>query len=374
MNRYNLGLPFSKCSDPACPQLLNLQRCAACKAVVYCSREHQASDRPRHKSSCAMVKRQLAAYEAEASTLQERICPDQHRHMLGATGNFTVSALSEMFTAIVGATTQVPRSYLQARFDLVTALLNIRTGEAVEAALGHATAMLHADRGDVMGVRSIVPTLLLRLGRDQEAYDFIKWYATVPHDRYKWGDPAEPFLNLSSQDATEELDDTALAKLSLEKLPLLAALVLLKVRLALDLANLTDFVAKRQDAAAAAGDEQDELQEKAQWVREEAMSDILHKRPDLVSRCGTSRGESLQESNRAQIEKLIAATSARNKHYWPALHDPTQYSHQSPTVYARGSREEVSLAFRETWYGWSETPQALDFVKALTAPGVIGSR
>ncbi|KAI6366491.1 hypothetical protein MCOR25_005138 [Pyricularia grisea] len=369
MNRYNLGLQFSKCSDPACPQVVNLQRCAACKAVVYCSRDHQASDRPRHKSSCAIVKKQIAAYEAESSTLRARVCPDQHGQVLGATANFTVSALSQMFTTIAGATTQVPRSYLQARSDLVTALLNIRTGEAVDAALGHAMAMLNADRGDVLGVRSIVPTLLLRLGRDQEAYDFIKWYATVPHDTYKWGDPAEPFLNLSNEDATEELDDMTIKNLIVEKLPFLAALVLLKVRLALDLANLTEFVAKRQNT----GSEEDELEAKMQWVREEAMSGILHNRQDLISRCGSSQGDALQESNKAQIKKLIAATSVRNKHYWPALHNPTQYSHGSPTVYARGSREEVILAFRETWYGWSETPQALDFIKALTSPDV-GSR
>ncbi|TLD11836.1 hypothetical protein PspLS_11335 [Pyricularia sp. CBS 133598] len=371
MNRYNLGLPFSKCSDPACPQVVNLQRCSACKAVVYCSRDHQASDRPRHKSSCILVKKQMVAYEAEASTLQARIDPGEYGQMLGAQANFGVRALSEMFTAIAGATTQVPRSYLQARFDLITALLNIRTGEAVEAALGHAMAMLNADRGDVLGVRSMVPTLLLRLGRDQEAYDFIKWYEKVPRETYRWGDPAEPFLNMTNEDATEEWDDMEMRRLSVEKLPFLASLVLLKVRLALDLANLTDFVTKQSQNA---GNEQDDLEAaKMQWVREEAMSGVLQNRPDLVSRCGSSQGEALQESNRAQIKKLIAATSTRNKHYWPALHNPTQYSHESPTVYARGSREEVILAFRETWYGWSETPQALDFIKALTAPGV-GSR
>lgn len=372
MNRWNLGLPFSKCGEPACPQVVNLQRCSACKAVVYCSRDHQAADRPQHKSCCVMVKKQMVAYEAEASKVRERIAPGEQGQVLGTQAtNFGVRALSEMFIAIAGSTTQVPRSYLQARFDLITALLNIRTGEAVEAALGHAMAMLHADRGDVLSVRSTVPTLLLRLGRDQEAYDFVKWYERVPRDTYRWGDPAEPFLNLTNEDVTEEWDDLALRRLGVDKLPLLTSLVLLKVRLALDLANLTDFVAKRRDA----GREEDDdlLGAKREWVREEAMSGVLHSRQDLVGACGSSRGEALQESNRAQIKKLIAATTARNKHYWPALHNPTQYSHESPTVYARGSREEVILAFRETWYAWSETPQALDYIKALTAP-VVGSR
>lgn len=74
---------------------------------------------------------------------------------------------------------------MSARLDLMTAILNLRNGEAVEAALARGLDMLRLCRGDNQGVRSKMPALYLRLGRDQDAFDFLKWYfvkATASYD------------------------------------------------------------------------------------------------------------------------------------------------------------------------------------------------
>ncbi|KAJ9144361.1 hypothetical protein NKR19_g6465 [Coniochaeta hoffmannii] len=65
---------------------------------------------------------------------------------------------------------------MSARNDLMTALLNIHTGEAIDADLAHGLDMLRLCRGDNLGVRDKISALYLRLGRDQDAFDFLKWY------------------------------------------------------------------------------------------------------------------------------------------------------------------------------------------------------
>ena len=64
-----------------------------------------------------------------------------------------------------------------------------------EAALSHLLDMLRLCRGDNMGVRDVVPGLFLQLGRDQEYYHFLKWWAaTGQYVDYDWGDMDEPYL------------------------------------------------------------------------------------------------------------------------------------------------------------------------------------
>ena len=74
------------------------------------------------------------------------------------------------------------RTYMRYRYALVEALLKIDTYAAVLAAHDHLMEMLYLCRGDNMGVRDTVPALKLRLRRDQECYDFLKWWYTTGQD------------------------------------------------------------------------------------------------------------------------------------------------------------------------------------------------
>lgn len=78
----------------------------------------------------------------------------------------------------------------------------------------------------------MVPALKLRLGLDQNCYDFLKWY--MSRDSKKdWDSPKLLYLNLQGQDIFEELPPN---KDSVwHDLNFTAALLLLKVRVALDL-------------------------------------------------------------------------------------------------------------------------------------------
>jgi hypothetical protein len=53
-----------------------------------------------------------------------------------------------------------------------------------------------------MGVRDLLPGLLLRLGKDQECYDFCQWYVTTgQRGDYDWGDMDLEFLDVKDVDS-----------------------------------------------------------------------------------------------------------------------------------------------------------------------------
>ncbi|KAL8976145.1 MAG: hypothetical protein Q9205_007795, partial [Flavoplaca limonia] len=84
------------------------------------------------------------------------------------------------------------------------AILEIKTLDAVSSAAEHVRDMLRLNRSDNMGVRDMLPALYVRLGRDQDAYDFIKWNGTTGSSRYyDWGNMDLPYLDVVDADVFE---------------------------------------------------------------------------------------------------------------------------------------------------------------------------
>ncbi|KAJ4224928.1 hypothetical protein NW757_014307 [Fusarium falciforme] len=87
-----------------------------------------------------------------------------------------------------------------------------------------------------MGLRDIVPAMMLRLDLDQECYDFVKWWATCdPDGHYDWGDMTLPHLNIRGADVLENADFFG------DKYPALnhvVAILMLKLKLLVDIRNL----------------------------------------------------------------------------------------------------------------------------------------
>jgi hypothetical protein len=238
---------------------------------------------------------------------------------------------------------------MSARFDMMSAILNVRTGEAVQAALGHALEMLHLCRGDNQGVRSYVPALYLRLGRDQEAYDFIKWFAVVPDDKYEWYNTSLSYLDLHDQNAFEDVVENP----HFSNVAFTIALTLIKIRLMKDLEGLQSFLQKNPNATGEA---------RYDYIQEEAMSDILLKRPDAVA---LDNYQELISHLQAQILQLYKKVKEQNPHFWPGVQNPMLYAYDMPTAYSPGSREEAVLLFRQSWYSWSETEPAIQYIRGV---------
>ncbi|KAK7935657.1 hypothetical protein PG985_001152 [Apiospora marii] len=349
MNRMNLGLVFQICAQPGCKRRgSDLLMCGACRLVHYCGPEHQREHRPAHKTSCNLVKHTRAAAERAEAELRSPPADDPN----------PVDYFSEGVVGRFWGEFPETRPYMQSLYDRMTASLNLRTGEAVEYALATALELLRLCRGDNLGVRSQVPVLYLRLGRDQEAFDFLKWYAVRgTAGDYDWSDMAQPFLDLKGEDA---LEDVSTPFRRVVDLSFLASLTLLKARLMLDLIALAQHV---DEEKAKEGGRQLTYDDKMAWLREEALSDVLFTRRDVVDRDDYAP---LITDLSDQVARAYMLTAHHNKHYWPALNHPEKYSHALPTGYTWGSKEETVLAFRQTWYAWSECVPALETAKQFT--------
>ncbi|KAK6856142.1 hypothetical protein PG995_008293 [Apiospora arundinis] len=358
--RKNLGIAFQTCAQPGCGrQGPDLLQCGACRLVHYCGPEHQREHRPDHKVSCNLVKRAQAAATAAEAELRARPGDDL--------------APADVFTNGVGrfwGEFPATRPYMQALHDSITASLDIRTGEAVERALATSLEMLRLCRGDNQGIRSQVPMLYLRLGRDQEAFDFLKWYAVrgTAAD-YNWADMSQPFLDLKDEDAV--LEDISVPFKRVVDLSFLASLTLLKTRLMLDLVALAQHVEEEEKKTTTTTEKEGEetgrklsYEEKMEWLRNEALSDILLARRDIVDR---DNYRPLIRDVTEQVARAYQLTAHHNKHYWPSLSRPEKYARAMPQAYTWGSKEETVLAFRQTWYAWAECAPALDTVRQFAA-------
>ncbi len=175
---YGLG-------PPACAVCLvktGLKHCGGCRVVQYCGPAHQSAHRAAHRAVCTSISKSRKSLEDEEAALRDH--PGDP---------FLMPA--DVFTNGVGRFWGLygTRPYMRARFAAADALLKVNTKTAVEQALEHFTDMLRLCRSDNMGVRDIIPHLLLRLGREQECYDFLKWWAIIDDKdhydgHYDWGD------------------------------------------------------------------------------------------------------------------------------------------------------------------------------------------
>ncbi|KAF5686376.1 hypothetical protein FCIRC_2932 [Fusarium circinatum] len=209
--------------------------------------------------------------------------------------------------------------------------------------------MLRLCRGDNLGVRSQVPALYLRLGRDQEAYDFIKWYAVKGGSTYDWRDMSLPYLDLEGEDAFEAVIEKPLYYDVSFKM----ALTLIKIRLMKDLESLQGLLQKKANATG---------EERYDYLQEEAMSDILLQRADIVAR---DDYKDLIAELKRQVLQLYKMVKENNKHICPGIENPNLFAYDVLSIYSPGSREEAVLIFRQSWYSWSETEPAITYMRGI---------
>lgn len=237
------------------------------------------------------------------------------------------------------------RPYMRARYALIEAILKIRTHLAVVAALDHVTDCLRLCRGDNMGVRDFVPALLLRLGRDQECYDFVKWYATTgKRDDYDWGDMDEPYLDLKDADILESPQYLCTKYADLSNC---VTITLLKIRLLL--------------AVRAGSEGWKELLESSPTF------DLIvgDTRRNLTGDFETELAEEVAGLMKYQVKALYEAVDKANVHYWPALINPGRHLDARPPYHSRGTKEGMQMVLKQTYDAWRETPGAIEVIKAI---------
>jgi hypothetical protein len=311
--------------------------------MQYCSRDHQAADRTNHKPACNTVKKCRKQYDHEERALSAH------------PGDFMMQA--DPFTNSVGHFWGIleTRKYMRARYALVEAILKINTFVAVKSALDHLMDMLRLCRGDNLGVRDLVPSLLLRLDEDQKCYDFVKWWETSGQDsHYDWGDMSLPYLNIINANVFEPVDYLCG---QFPHLSFTVSITLLKIKLLLDLEGLrnSDVLAPKAP--------QEIIDKIKQYV---PRSTIISGDTKIMNRKVADQAKSIEELN-LQIEQLYETVRKTNKYFWLALLKPDGHLVARPELYSRGSVAEMQLVLQYSYMSWRETPGALDLIKAKTA-------
>lgn len=318
------------------------RRCVRCRVMFYCSREHQTEHYPTHKPACRGVSDAEDSADEEEEELRLKP-PDMFFP-------------ENVFETSVGHFWGIfeTRDYMRARFAVVEALQEIKTRDSVEMQLTHLRDLMRLCRSDNMGVRDMVPALMLRLGQDQNCYDFIKWYMTTgTRDDYDWGDMSLGFLDIKDADAFE-----AAAYLcgQWNALNHTIQATLLKVKLLLDLKALQNSVIAVGEKVPA--EILDGIQANI------LLSPIIAENKGILQR--RDHTEAIEKLT-AQINVLYKGVIKSNKHFWPALLKPGKHLGARPGVYSPGNVEEMQLSLMYNYDSWIETPGAIDVIKEISA-------
>lgn len=218
-NGHSMEMPMNpQCC--VCKKEKGLSRCVGCGVVFYCGRDHQTRNWPKHKSACKQIKTTKNKLDAETEILN--------------TAPRSLTLKEKPFENSVDHFWGIPetRNYMRARHAHTGALLQVKNRTAVQCALDHLLDMLRLSRKDNMGVRDLIPTLYIRLDKDQECYDFLKWWLIYPDDDYDWDDDNESYLDIKNANA---LENPAGFGKNYHSLAHFGMLYLLKVRMVLNI-------------------------------------------------------------------------------------------------------------------------------------------
>lgn len=323
-----------------------LSRCQACKVVSYCGRDHQIAHRELHKNDCNAIKNVLRKLDREEHRLRT-LPPDF----------FTPANLVEEQAGHFWGIMET-RGYMRARYAVVEALLRIKDQAAMKAAHEHLMDMLRLCRSDNMGLRYMVPAILIRLNLDQDCYDFCEWWSGVYHNAHYDSDDLEaPYLDIKDADVFAPPGTDSAKKYGC--------------------LSQTDHLGQCQTLhVPSSGTESYVLVGKVP-------EDILHlvQKQLLKDAVVRNREGMMQKSNQismlhdvqSQIKRLHATVDEQNHYLWPALLKPGKHLYARPPHTGPGTKYEMQLYLQYDHDSWVETPGALDVIWHLSGRHELSS-
>jgi hypothetical protein len=233
--------------------------------------------------------------------------------------------------------------------------------QGIEDALAVYFEILRLNIHDNQGARYLIPGLYMWLGRNQEAYDFLKGWALQAAGKPETKqieDPSLMYLHVKNADPTEGVD---LWTGRFLQLAFTSSIQLLKARLVIGLDLLLEYIKALPQGAPAASP-----REILASVRGQYCDDIIERLAETFVDAD-SIIKKRDEINKQMME-LFAATGTYNEHFWPMMLQPEERDFSTRSMgYTYGSREEAHLAFKYTYPAWCETPMALESVRATMA-------
>ena len=335
-----------QCSITSSKATLSL--CLGCRVVRYCCREHQVTDRPKHKDACNKIKK----YRTKVANEDDKI--------RNATPDFMTPA--NAFESNAGHFWGLihTRDYMRARFFLADEVRRTGTLEGVRESFDHLKDMLRLCRSDNLGVRQLVPALMLQLDQDQECYDFIKWYQTeAQRSDYDFGDLESPFLNTKGADPFEPTGFMDQGKFG--DAHHCAALILLKIKILIDVINIR---LARKVSINRLPVELSEMCELA-TTRSPLSASLTKKNSiELVAIEGLLVG---------QIRYLGSYLREENDHVITGLLHPDTWLTDIPETMSAGSTDEMQILLQHSFPAWWETAGAFELLRDSTKIAALDS-
>lgn len=268
---------------------------------------------------------------------------DKHETTCKALSKLQVDVLRAVKTPGSPACLGGVRAYCQARLDMMLRLVDEgfkQNGDlAFEVALEHSMAILRASRKDPLRVGHHVPVVLLRLGRMQSAYDFLK-VRMVP------GCEQSPMLSSQDSDMTEDL---GLLNVSDKAgVHFLVSLLLLKLLLFLDVQRIEAFMSTPCGVILKSGNLCGLVQ------------DFLG-----IAPAWQQAGAAFLET---QVLQLLDVVNRANPHFFSVLIESADVLSIAVVSYPYGSWAEAVRIVQMVHRAWRFFPRALDYVRAWMAP------
>ncbi|KAK5653443.1 hypothetical protein OQA88_8929 [Cercophora sp. LCS_1] len=318
--------PLKKPYCAYCGETKKLSACNGCGVTYYCDTTHQGLHWKAcyHKEVCHGIKHARADLEREEAKLPE--------------GIFEFAECSS-----------ITKPYLKARKNFAEALINTDTIDGVKAGLDHFMEMLRLDRKDTSDVRDLVPGLLIRLGREQECYDFIKWWSVTDLKTYDWNNTSLPYQDIKNADVFEGYED--LVKTQLARLPHLCILALLKFRVALDLDSDTALLRKTRRNLLKSKHTMGEIADKIR-----------------AQRLPSAQVRAKVNAAKDQLLALVWLLDTINPRAWFGFFELEPKNLPRPLYWSpQGSQEQADAILYACREAWRETFSAIAFLETVVA-------
>ncbi|KAK8218852.1 hypothetical protein IWZ01DRAFT_166762 [Phyllosticta capitalensis] len=321
-------MPSLKSRRHVCGLQEYLLQCSVCQAVSYCGEEHQAADRSAHRERCKDIVEKRFKLEQEENVL--RSMPEDFA--------FPQPVFEKGAGCFYGICET--REYMRARCDYANSLAATETIEGNSLALDHSMDMIRLNRSDNLGMRSLIPTLLMRLGREQECYDFLKWWAKTSQDEhYDWGDTDLPHLDIKNADVFESVD---LFCKKFFDLGGTFVIMLLKTKILLDLRAL----------------------QRSPQRTDTLCTTLVQSRKDKLQARGLQR---LAGKLEAQIRQLYKRLKNSYINIWFTFLYPGPSLTGKRCEYTPGEYSEVQIALQDFYQVWTESPGSMNVIRHLMA-------
>jgi len=249
---------------------------------------------------------------------------------------------------------EATEKFMYARRDLVYEMVKLNTKAAVEQALDDTSDMLQLDPEDTVGIRCMAPWLFLRLKRDQECYDYCKWWVTEgTHKEYDWVSEDLPLCGedpMESAEVFERIRDYGADPPRRSDLSFLLAVLLVKIRMLSDVEFLRTH---KGDDVAFKGDNF------AFW----SISSIVYE--DIWDDREGEQYLPLITELENQVRRLFRAVGRANKYFWHGFIEQSTHLAATPLSHGLGDEAEMQIKLQECYNAWMETRGADGYIWEL---------